>query len=980
MKKRKTKAAALLTACLMLGGLTACGNSNSGHTHRYGEWIDEIPATCTAGGTLGHYHCDGCDKDFDAQHALLDGISIDPKGHTYATTLTYTDDAGHYYAATCEHTTEKKGFTSHTMVTAADGKSKKCECGYEESLITELARPADLEYENYILTFGEVENATSYSVEFTVGETTVKTFNLTEPTLNVRDEGLPAGAYTVKVTAKRDKLLSESATLDVTLLAYDGDVILEAENALLSLKHYSADKVAHGGGYALGIDDCGQGLYFRYFAYEAGERDVDIAYSTANAGSFMAMHLNGTYVDTVTFEENTGWFGDSKKTATASVKLTFAKGWNELYLVKDGTGDDTPAWGGNAQIDYIKVHGSGNSYAAEDYDKTVESYRLEAECADWHYANADQRPINWPNKGFSQNYGLGEMNAEGDGVKFTFKVEESGVYLLQLAYSGDASGTPVTVSVNGGERTAHTLTGAMGAWDNVKLDETYLTAELTAGEWQTVDFARAAGDGIWLTVDYLLVTKIDHAHVFTAQNTDERYLVSAAKCTDKAVYRYSCTECGEAGSETFEYGTPNGHTFAETLSYDDDAHYYAATCGHATERKDEEAHTLVDDAATNTRSCSGCDYSAPLVSELATPTGLAYSDGAFTFNAVANATSYAIVIKKGETSVHTATITETNVNVGALSLTPGKYVVSVTAKCANISSEAATAEINVLVIDGDVILEAEDAILNPNHYSADVAAHGGAYALAFDNCGQGMYFRYYAYEAGARNVEVVYSTGAANSYMNFHLNGVVTKVLFSENTNWFGDSHMTATATVNLTFAQGWNEFYLIKDGVSTDSPEYGGWAQIDYIKVRGSGKSFDSTAYDLSSNSYRLEAECAQWHWQNAGTRPTKEASFSVGYYCGSMYNAGDGVKFTFKVAESGTYKIQLAYGGGGDTNVNYQINNGEVKQITLAGSTAWDNVVPGANAITVELTAGETVVVDFLQAGAWYVPDYLLVTKVEA
>ena len=39
------------------------------------------------------------------------------------------------------------------------------------------------------------------------------------------------------------------------------------------------------------------------------------------------------------------------------------------------------------------------------------------------------------------------------------------------------------------------------------------------------------------------------AHSYTEQNTDSQYLKSAATCTHKAVYYYSC-ECGTKGSET----------------------------------------------------------------------------------------------------------------------------------------------------------------------------------------------------------------------------------------------------------------------------------------------------------------------------------------------------------------------------------------------------------------------------------------------
>ena len=46
-------------------------------------------------------------------------------------------------------------------------------------------------------------------------------------------------------------------------------------------------------------------------------------------------------------------------------------------------------------------------------------------------------------------------------------------------------------------------------------------------------------------------------HSYTAESTDAKYLKTAATCTAKAVYYKSCAVCGAAGSETFEYGTVN---------------------------------------------------------------------------------------------------------------------------------------------------------------------------------------------------------------------------------------------------------------------------------------------------------------------------------------------------------------------------------------------------------------------------------------
>ena len=51
-------------------------------------------------------------------------------------------------------------------------------------------------------------------------------------------------------------------------------------------------------------------------------------------------------------------------------------------------------------------------------------------------------------------------------------------------------------------------------------------------------------------------------HVYV-ENAEGQYLVSAATCTAKATYYKSCSVCGEAGKEIFEYGEPLGHEYGE---------------------------------------------------------------------------------------------------------------------------------------------------------------------------------------------------------------------------------------------------------------------------------------------------------------------------------------------------------------------------------------------------------------------------------
>ena len=73
-------------------------------------------------------------------------------------------------------------------------------------------------------------------------------------------------------------------------------------------------------------------------------------------------------------------------------------------------------------------------------------------------------------------------------------------------------------------------------------------------------------------------------HVFDREIADPQYLVSEATCTAKAVYYKSCV-CGEAGTETFEYGE-----FEHTLvgGHNADVHYDECSVCHA--RFNESAH------------------------------------------------------------------------------------------------------------------------------------------------------------------------------------------------------------------------------------------------------------------------------------------------------------------------------------------------------------------------------------------------------
>ncbi len=56
-----------------------------------------------------------------------------------------------------------------------------------------------------------------------------------------------------------------------------------------------------------------------------------------------------------------------------------------------------------------------------------------------------------------------------------------------------------------------------------------------------------------------------HSHSFVKQAIEYKYLKTPAKCESKAEYYYSC-ECGEKGTDAFEYGFALGHEFGGYIS------------------------------------------------------------------------------------------------------------------------------------------------------------------------------------------------------------------------------------------------------------------------------------------------------------------------------------------------------------------------------------------------------------------------------
>ena len=101
-------------------------------------------------------------------------------------------------------------------------------------------------------------------------------------------------------------------------------------------------------------------------------------------------------------------------------------------------------------------------------------------------------------------------------------------------------------------------------------------------------------------------------HDFTAEQAEEKYLKSAATCTEKAVYYKSCTVCGEKSTETFEYGNPLGHDYGAWTSNSDGTH--TRVCSRDAIHTETENCTGGEATCTEQATCEFCGkkYGEPL--------------------------------------------------------------------------------------------------------------------------------------------------------------------------------------------------------------------------------------------------------------------------------------------------------------------------------------------------------------------------------
>ena len=119
---------------------------------------------------------------------------------------------------------------------------------------------------------------------------------------------------------------------------------------------------------------------------------------------------------------------------------------------------------------------------------------------------------------------------------------------------------------------------------------------------------------------YVIKEATGHVHSYTEKNTDAKYLKSAATCTAKAEYYYSCS-CGEKGTETFESGDVLAHSWGTVWESNGSKHWHECTvCKTKGDEADHAFEWQIDKEATVTEAgakheeCKVCGYKNTTVS------------------------------------------------------------------------------------------------------------------------------------------------------------------------------------------------------------------------------------------------------------------------------------------------------------------------------------------------------------------------------
>ena len=213
--------------------------------HSYGDWVAEVPAEIGIAGTLGHYHCSVCGKDFDDKKTELNSTVIPALNGIRAASLSLNGDIGINLYVYLDGASSASGTFNGNVVTAV-------------SAINIAGLPADIQFVKFTckvapkdystnVTFAvtdtdiTAEYSVSQYIDNYLGSTTAHTnaYDLVQ-TLKIYCEAARAFFATNETPDPLDDLSEDAmqGLADYKLTVnkselYDGDVVLKGATLVL---------------------------------------------------------------------------------------------------------------------------------------------------------------------------------------------------------------------------------------------------------------------------------------------------------------------------------------------------------------------------------------------------------------------------------------------------------------------------------------------------------------------------------------------------------------------------------------------------------------------------------------------------------------------------------------------------------------------------------------------------------------------------
>ena len=508
--------------------------------HKYGTLVPEKPATCTAEGTKAHYQCADCNKYFDAgkQETTAEALKIPLIPHNYGefkvdkpATCTEAGSKSRH-CSRCDAKTDETVIpaTGHTPVIDAAVAPTCTQTGLTEgkhcSVCNTVLTPQT--------TVEKLPHSWDDGVETkapTCTEDGVKTFTCSQcndtKTEPISVLGHDWGAWNVTTPATEEMDGSKTRTCQRDSNHTETQTIPKLNHTHTMVHHSAVDA------------DCGTGTAgnIEYWVCSGCNKVF------SDAGGANAIELENTVIHPAHDLDTAAWSFDE------------SNHWHECKKCGQQFGSEAHKYADDSDTDCSICN----------YTRVIHSHVLE---------QVPAVPATCVSAGNIEHYRCevcGERFMDDEGNE---PVTEAEVKLSPLGHDWQEATceTPKTCkragcSATEGRPLGHDWTtgwmsDASFHWHECLREncgeKSGHAAHIPGPE------ATEAAPQTCTECGYVIAPALEHTHVYDRQSTDARYLKAAAGCTTKAVYFCSCA-CGEAGTETFEAGTPLGHDWGRYI-------------------------------------------------------------------------------------------------------------------------------------------------------------------------------------------------------------------------------------------------------------------------------------------------------------------------------------------------------------------------------------------------------------------------------